>query len=222
MRRILITLTGTLLAGAVVSHTNAGITTRDEVRTTFVPDGANDQSPASKLPTTNAPPAREIIPDIPADFPFEGATVQGGPSNDNCVNATIIPGNVVDYQPPLLNTVDALVGFCDALEDCEVNNAGSNHTVWYRYTPDQDGRVFITTAGSNYDTVLSVFDGCRTGSLPPCGPNPTQLACNDNQIFGNQNAQLSLDVEAGETYIIKVGAYHFTNGTGGLLDFRLT
>ncbi len=137
------------------------------------------------------------------------------PANNVCSSATLIPGNVAEYNPPLLNTAAATTSICDAIEDCDA--AGTSNSVWYQYTPSMDGSIRINTFGSNYDTVLSVFDGCATGFIPCNQPN--ELACNDNVFLGTQS-EILLEVKAGQEYIIKA-AGNGTSSGGGLLDFNL-
>jgi hypothetical protein len=139
------------------------------------------------------------------------------PPNDECSSATIIPGDTAIYNPPLLDTTGAGVEGCSAEEACEVGSVGVSNTVWYEYIPDHSGTIRIDTFGSDYNTVLAVFEYC--GGSPPICASPDQLACNDDFPFGT-TSQVILDVIAGENYIIKVGDYNTFDG-GGLLNFNL-
>lgn len=143
--------------------------------------------------------------------------VKAQPANDSCQNAAIIPGNVVHYNPPVLSVSSALTNLCSPAHSC--GSGTFSKDVFYSYTPDLAGRVRVDTFGSNYDTVLSAFDGCRgfCGGISCC-PNPDEFACSDNYIFNSQS-QINFDVEAGQTYIFRVSAL---NASGGeLLDFDL-
>ena len=139
------------------------------------------------------------------------------PPNDLCSSATVIPGNTVTYSPALLDTTGAGVEGCSSIETCEVGSVGVSNTVWYEYVPDISGRMEIDTFGSDYNTVLAVFEYCP-GSPPICA-SPDQLACNDDFAFGT-TSQVILDVVAGDQYIIKVSDYNTTDG-GGMLNFNL-
>ncbi len=164
-----------------------------------------------------ATPEFRAIPENQGDVPVASV---GGPPNNRCSSATVIPGNVVNYDPPLLNTIGALTVICDPVESCEVGNVGTSNAVWYSYTPDADGTIRVNTSGSTYNTVLSIFDRCSTGIFPPCNPGQ-ELVCNDNQPFGNQAASVLLDVRAGQNYRIRVSDYD-TNSGGGFLNFNLS
>lgn len=148
------------------------------------------------------------------------APIAAQPPNDSCTNGTIVPGNIVTYDPALLNTTTALTELCGAPESCEVGGVGTSKSVWYTYTPDQDGTVDINTfGGSDYDTVLSVHDGCgRFIGIGNCDL-PNELACNDNALFGTLS-QVFLGVTGGETYHIKVADHGFMSA-GGQLDFNM-
>jgi hypothetical protein len=85
--------------------------------------------------------------------------------------------------------------------------------IWYLYTASCTGVATVSLCGSNYDTVLAVYDyaGCY----------PTQqdlIGCNDD--FCGNASQLSFDVIAGNQYLIEVGGYSFNGvqrtGTGEL------
>jgi hypothetical protein len=74
---------------------------------------------------------------------------------------------------------------------------------WYSFTPATGGDYRLETCGSNFDTLLSVYDGCGA----------TELACNDNYLTGpstgcssNRSRIASLPMNAGQTYLIRVSA----------------
>ena len=97
------------------------------------------------------------------------------------------------------DTADATASTSDP--DC----AGKGPTVWYRFTPAADMRLEVNTFGSSYDTTVSVYSGSPTAL--------TSLACNDD-AEGVQS-RVRVDVQAGQTYWIMVGAY--ASGAGGSL-----
>jgi hypothetical protein len=70
-------------------------------------------------------------------------------------------------------------------------------TVWFWYTATFTGSLRMNTFGSEYDTVLSVYDG-DTGY---------ELACNDDAADDTFQSAISLNVTAGKTYWIEVSEY---------------
>lgn len=205
--RWVVLLTGSLMLTDVLGAQQREL--EDQVRLTFDSNGSNDHRGFLKDPV--GPPPRL---DGAGGSTVGGGTWQqsGPPSNDNCASATIIPGGAVNYGVFVIFTTFATNELCGAPHSCY---GPTTHSVWYEYTPDQDGYVLMDTFGSGYDTVLSVFDGC--GILVGFNCNyPNELVCNDNWFF-NTTSQVGLQVYAGMTYKIKVSG----KGTGGLLDFNL-
>jgi hypothetical protein len=100
------------------------------------------------------------------------------------------------------NTLQATTGF-DPTPSCMPRQLGS--TVWYQFTPTTDTIVRATTFGSNYDTVLVVYDGI------------TEVGCDDD-TRGPQSRVLFF-APAGTTYDIMIGAFPGT--LGGKLTFNV-
>jgi hypothetical protein len=70
-----------------------------------------------------------------------------------------------------------------------------SHVIWFKYTPSSTGTMISNTFGSNYDTMLAVFDG------------RTEVACNDDGGAGGLQSQVSFSATAGTTYYFAVGSY---------------
>lgn len=190
--------------------------TEEIVRATFDPEGPYDDAGFWK----------DMPGILPAATPFPTGPGAGGtgptravPANDDCSQATVIPGNTINYNPSLLNVTGAGGELCDASESCESGGAGTSNSVWYQYSPDQDGIIVVDTFGSNFNTVLSIHSGCGYFGAGFQCYYPTELGCNDDYFFGN-TSQLYQDVHGGQTYMIKVSDYNTSSG-GGMLDFNL-
>jgi hypothetical protein len=132
--------------------------------------------------------------------------VFGQPSNDECVNATVITSipftDIVDATTATSNPADPSLG-------CNWDGARTDgNTVWYVWTPTDNVHVQISTFGSDYDTVLGVYTGdCE---------NLVEVACLD---VGLADAGM-FEAEADVTYFIKVGEFLDGSG-GGNLTFRV-
>jgi hypothetical protein len=83
---------------------------------------------------------------------------------------------------------------------------GNNGSVWFAYTPATTAKVKVSTAGSNYDTVLSAWTG-SPGAL-------NLFACNDN-AGDTLQSQLVLPLAGGTTYYFMVTLCCGTGRTGG-------
>ena len=89
-------------------------------------------------------------------------------------------------------------------------NAGRD--VWYTYTPDFTGAVeWSTCSSASFDTRLAVYN---PGS--PCPPADEDLyACNDDGAgCEGFTSSLFFEVEAGMTYLLRLGGFNDDNGTG--------
>jgi Ca2+-binding RTX toxin-like protein len=87
--------------------------------------------------------------------------------------------------------------------------SGHNNSVWYEYTPDVDEEITADTEGSNYDTVLAVYE--NTWSNP--------VACDDDDGSGD-TSMVEFTAEAGETYLFQISS-NGSSSDGGTLDFRV-
>ena len=84
-------------------------------------------------------------------------------------------------------------------------------TAWYRFSVPRNGQVTINTFGSNYDTVLAVYEGsCAQLQM---------LACNDDHNMFSSKATLS--VRTGQTYYIEVADWEPSNPGGKNLELSV-
>jgi len=161
---------------------------------TFDPNGANDD------------PSQ---PSGPAGDPTEG----GAPENNVCLAGTLIPGNALSFNPPLLDTTGATA------DQCTFHGCGGNaNSVWYEFTPDCDGSISLNTNGSNYDTGLVIFpDDCSYLDPMTGCHTPDELICDDDSGTGNASQISNFAVAAGTTYRISISS---SPSGGGMLDFN--
>lgn len=129
------------------------------------------------------------------------------PANDNCSSAILLT-NLDNTQ-----TQTALNGTVEPGEPVPGCVAGIYDTVWYQFVPAQTGVVTLSTAGSDYDTVMGVYTG-TCGALTP-------LACDDDEPgVKTVTSALALNVTAGVTYYVQVGAYSVTGGGSMRLEYH--
>lgn len=92
----------------------------------------------------------------------------------------------------------------------EPNHAASagGRSVWWKFIAPADGRMTVTTLGSNFDTLLAAYTGSVVGNL-------TTLASNDDAETPQQNpnddrkrtSTITFDVTAGTTYFLAVDGW---------------
>lgn len=89
----------------------------------------------------------------------------------------------------------------------EPNHAGNlgGKSVWFYFRPAQDGVLFLGTAGSSFDTLLSVYSGTNVSRL-------TEVASNDDTPSGSKQSEVTFGVRAGEIYNIAVDGYDAASG----------
>jgi Tol biopolymer transport system component len=121
------------------------------------------------------------------------------PANDECANAIVLQGgsgSVSGTTHGAFPTVGTPSLLC---------NSQYSPDVWYSWTPSCGGTATISVTSSVYDTTVAVFSSCDTSALP--------LACNDDEPSGSStNSLLTVTVQAGQTYLIRVSG--FAGNTG--------
>jgi len=119
-------------------------------------------------------------------------------AKDDCANARAV-GDVVNLP---FDTRDATF---DGPGRCM---RGPN--IWYCYTATCTGEATVSLFGSEFDTMLAIYEGC--------GCNPTSqnmLRCNDD--FGPvYQSQAFFNTVAGHRYLIEIGGYGTETGRGVL------
>lgn len=72
-------------------------------------------------------------------------------------------------------------------------------SVWWKWTAPANGALGLSTAGSNFDTMLAIYQGSAVGGL-------TRLGVNDD-ANGLLTSSLAVRVSAGFTYTVAVDGY---------------
>ena len=85
-------------------------------------------------------------------------------------------------------------------------------SLWWRWTPTATGFVSLTTAGSNFDTVLAVYTGSALSAL-------SRVAENDEATTNDSSSGVFFRAVAGRTYSIAVDGYL---GASGFIVLNLT
>jgi len=117
-------------------------------------------------------------------------------NNDFCQNAQ--PIGDVTYMP-----FDTTGASQDGFSSCMLSS-----NVWYCYTASCTGQATVSLAGSSYDTMLAVYDGCQ------CYPTLNDMIeCNDDSGSSIQS-EIVFDTVAGNQYLIEVGGYALEAGQG--------
>ncbi len=143
--------------------------------------GADRQLEAVFSATTCGPP--------PANDTFPGTTVTGGSQSVNTNSATLQSGEPATFS-------------------CAGSTLTTGRTGWYTITPATSSQITLSTAGSDFDTVLAVYTGSTVGGL-------TLVACNDDAESTVQSA-VQFTAQPGTTYRVQVGGYDAASGSAVL------
>ncbi|MEA3226382.1 MAG: GEVED domain-containing protein, partial [Planctomycetota bacterium] len=82
--------------------------------------------------------------------------------------------------------------------------------IWYCSTASCTGEVTVSLAGSSFDTMLAVYNGCE------CYPTTADmLGCNDDANLSYQS-EVNFAAIAGNQYLIEIGGYGSETGQGVL------
>jgi hypothetical protein len=91
----------------------------------------------------------------------------------------------------------------NATKEAGEPNHGYNpggRSVWWSWTATQSRTVTISTAGSNFDTLLGVYTGGSVSAL-------TTVATNDDDPSGGSTSRVTFNAVAGVTYQIAVDGW---------------
>ncbi|HEY3324792.1 MAG TPA: autotransporter-associated beta strand repeat-containing protein [Planctomycetota bacterium] len=124
-------------------------------------------------------------------------TVHVPPGNDNFANAYVLTGF------PVSTTGVNMGATLEAGEPAAYAGVTNGASVWWKWTAPANQDVIVSTSGSDFDTLLSIFTGSDVTSL-------ALVADNDN--FGaGQLSELTFSAVGGTTYMIVVdGSYGAT------------
>jgi len=126
-----------------------------------------------------------------------GGTLIVGPANDNFANAQVISGNSGSVNGTNTNATK------ESGEPSHAGNVGGA-SVWYQWQAPNSGSAIISTAGSNFDTLLAVYTGNTVSAL-------TSVASNDDDT-GVLTSKVTFNATGGTTYRIAVDGYNGASG----------
>ena len=135
--------------------------------------------------------ATRVITRTPTRTPIPTPTLAPLTSDDFAQPMVVAP-------LPFMANIDTAFATSSTDDPALCTDATGAATVWFRYTASATGRLVLGTTGSDYDTVLAVFQGNR-GVL-------TRLACNDD-AGGSLSSRAEVLVVAGQTYYIEVADF---------------
>lgn len=148
---------------------------------------------------------------IPVVLLLCGTVYADPPLGDNCEDAIELDSKA-PFPPDFasIDATDATLDPADPLLSCNTpGDDDGSQTVWFKHTPETSGWINYSTIGSLEADGESELDTAHGAFVGGCG-SLTEVACVDVSLTDD----LNVEVEAGQTYYIKVGQYLGANNAG--------
>lgn len=129
---------------------------------------------------------------------FAAPSALAQPANDQSTNAVVIGASVTSATFSGTNVGATEKGDPTLEASCQSN---SNADVWWRFEPTVDGTLTVDTAGSDFDTVVTVG---RQGW--------TELACDDDSSVSTRSRVEDVAITAGSLYFIRIAGFSSAEG----------
>jgi hypothetical protein len=141
------------------------------------------------------------------------------PDNDDCTAAIPLTLNVAYQGNNISASDDSVIPTCQS---------SSHKGVWFTFTPAVSGNYLVSSCGSTFDCILSIWSGADCGSL-------TSVACDDDSCNGGSAGAdvpnpgpsdpgsgaaakiASATLTAGQTYHIMLSSYSGYSGAFGII-----
>lgn len=79
------------------------------------------------------------------------------------------------------------------------------HSVWYKFKAPENGAILLSTEGSDFDTLIGLYQGDRVDSL-------TKVGANDDAFEGSAFSKLQQGVRSNQLYYIAVDGFNGATG----------
>ncbi len=188
-------------AGVSVVLTGTGFLTVTSVKFNGTPAPAFQINSDTQI-TVTVPANATTGPITATGFSGTGASttnfqINPVPSNDLFGNSALLAGGA-----PITVTGTNAGATKEAGEPNIIPTDPGGHSIWYTFTAPLSGDFVVTTAGSDFDTLLGVYTGSTLTNLTP-------VAANDDDPAGGVTSAVTFTATRGVTYRIVV------DGAGG-------
>ncbi len=179
-------------------------------------------APVEAAPTAPQPGLEGLRFETMRLQPLPEAPLIANAAADSCSNATTI--NLTDSGVGEKTVVNNMTESADdPILTCAWGSPSrpqGYRTVWYKFTPESNGRVTIDTSNNfnpnSYDTILAVYTGaCGVDSNNNSLLNP--VACNDD--YNGFASRVTFNVSRNVTYYVEVADWNA--GQPGLLELDI-
>lgn len=170
----------------------------------------NDQAPVPAEGTLewnallNLPPGTNTVSAFAVDYAGNTGDLHSiivkyiNPTNDHFTNSIALEG-----ANDLIRAINGRATIEPGEPIHALNDGG--HSIWYSWTAPDDGFLSLSTAGSDFDTLLALYAGDSLTNL-------TEIAGNDDVSTNNLTSALTAGVTNGVTYRIAVDGFGGDSG----------
>jgi len=129
------------------------------------------------------------------------------PANDECPDALPVESGATPFD-----SAGATTDGPDEPTRCDYSgNTQVDADVWFCHEAACTGDLTVSLCESNYDTKMAVYPGCT------CPTREAAIACNDDWCGASGlQSEITIPVTAGQSYLIRVGGYSGSTGSGTL------
>ncbi len=129
-----------------------------------------------------------------------GTTAANGSAWHTFTPGNPLPNDFLETATAITVPFSSSINTIPATIDSGTQNScspGSGYaSVWYKYKPTANGKLYLDTLSSNYDTFIAVWK--------LASPSNTLVVCNDDQYSTKQSA-VNVSVVSGTEYFIQIG-----------------
>ena len=134
----------------------------------------------------------------------EDCQAEAGPANDTCANPTPIGDGETSFSNEGATT--------DGPDEGAICSfSGYSHIesdIWYCHEATCDDELIVSLCGSEHnDTKMAVYLGCQCPTAAP-------IACSDDDCGVGFESRITLQAQAGQSYLIRIGGFEGEQGSG--------
>ncbi|UCC30300.1 MAG: hypothetical protein JSU86_19130 [Phycisphaerales bacterium] len=123
--------------------------------------------------------------------------------NDDCTSPTSVVDGLTRFS-----TTGATTDGPDEPAACDFYQyTHIESDIWYCYTATCSGEAVVSLCGSDYDTKMAVYPGCGCPAAAP-------IACSDDDCGVGFESRITLQAQAGQSYLIRIGGFEGEQGSG--------
>lgn len=139
------------------------------------------------------------------------------PENDHCNHAIDVAPGTIHFCTWNADTDGPAI---PGAAGCNIGFDQIDHDIWYTFFAPSNGTLHLSACGPQMDTKIAVY-GSTIPGFTACPSNgitaAVLLACSDDNGSCSYGSDLTINVTAGEHYVLRVGGWMGHQGDGDLV-----